>query len=584
MWSNLNMIKISRNQTWYKNFLDNGFTDFQLKKLSKRWREISRTLGIEKMEDIFEIDIASLISGKNFEISNNKNVVQGTKDGGIDVIYHANDKWFFIQVKMKKYQNSYIEKMVGTFNHYFEDLKQPATENNKGLMDFKNTYINTAKKGHKVEFIFVGLEDNADEKAQQTFKDEKYDVKVFSYNELFRLMASTGVDKKDREESLFTINVPRMAESILSDHNFAFKGIMGIIDAEELVSQFMDLNEIEFDNIFNMNIRNKVTNKKFLTTFKETIKNEPDNFHLYNNGLTIVSQKVNDEHKYGRVIITDPQIINGQQTFRALMDIYRENIDIEVGKSLNGIKIPIKVIEETNQETIKKIARFSNNQTAVKEAELKFSTEEYDNVVMLAKSMSVKLSGKKGKRDADEYVSILSEGGEVKFNEVIRAHAASYYPSEFLGSSKNSISTIVNKYFKKIPVKNPLNEADKSKLVTNSKYNSLIKKSNFRTVLKAIADYSEELKTFKYNKVAEYKKQGKKSKEYNKLVNIDLNPYKYGISVFYYLDIKYPNINRGKALKYIYETDAKGNMNWYKNDDNINISLEYIKKHKSQFV
>ena len=96
-------------------------------------------------------------------------------------------------------------------------------------------------------------------------------------------------------------------------------------------------------------------------TMQDTIKNNPEKFELYNNGLSILGEI---RLTATSIIIENPTIINGQQTLYNLMYAKEKNIDI------SKIVIPVFIKTLSDNKERLNVARFNNFQKQVKDIDL----------------------------------------------------------------------------------------------------------------------------------------------------------------------------------------------------------------------
>lgn len=84
-------------------------------------------------------------------------------------------------------------------------------------------------------------------------------------------------------------------------------------DAADLYSQ-------AGDRLFARNIRGFLGDTAINEGMKETLKSQPEHFWYFNNGITIVCDSARKTAEKGRAIlrVTNPQVINGQQTARTM--------------------------------------------------------------------------------------------------------------------------------------------------------------------------------------------------------------------------------------------------------------------------
>lgn len=104
--------------------------------------------------------------------------------------------------------------------------------------------------------------------------------------------------------------------------------------------------------------------KKANVSMKKTLIDQPTSFWYFNNGVTILSNRVSLDSKSKKISLQDPQIINGCQTITTIGD-----------NKLSESTILAKIIEigdtEVNQDFIDGIIEANNRQTPVDERILK---------------------------------------------------------------------------------------------------------------------------------------------------------------------------------------------------------------------
>ncbi len=111
-------------------------------------------------------------------------------------------------------------------------------------------------------------------------------------------------------------------------------------------------------NLFSANIRDYLGSRKSDSNInngiKQTAEIKPENFFVYNNGITAITNKIDYDNEKKELNIAGISIVNGAQTTGAIASIK--------DKVSENLKIPIRIIECENQETIKEIVRFNNSQ------------------------------------------------------------------------------------------------------------------------------------------------------------------------------------------------------------------------------
>lgn len=113
-----------------------------------------------------------------------------------------------------------------------------------------------------------------------------------------------------------------------------------------------------FGDLFSANYRGFLGNsrQKINTGIKNTAEKTPANFWAYNNGITILTTKI--EQLKGKTILKGISIINGAQTTGSLGAI-PTTVD------LSKVKILARIIECSDTETIDAIVKFNNTQNKI---------------------------------------------------------------------------------------------------------------------------------------------------------------------------------------------------------------------------
>ena len=126
--------------------------------------------------------------------------------------------------------------------------------------------------------------------------------------------------------------------------------------------------------IFARNIRGFLgRNSKVNSSMAQTLTSEPDHFFYYNNGITIICDHAERVSHKGRDLlrVTNPQIINGQQTTRMLAEAPDHAAKASV--LVKVIQIPrLEEIDETHFDAmVSKVVASTNWQSLIRQSDLK---------------------------------------------------------------------------------------------------------------------------------------------------------------------------------------------------------------------
>ena len=155
--------------------------------------------------------------------------------------------------------------------------------------------------------------------------------------------------------------------AVIQMNSGAYASYVMVLDARQLVKAYKELGG---DSIFSLNIRNYIgstsTNKQII----KTAETSPDNFFIFNNGVSCLSTKVSVFED--RLTVTGLQVINGAQTVKALCHVSNEieRVDSNVWNSTKPkVLVRITEIPEGYGQTGKireQITQFNNTQNVVK--------------------------------------------------------------------------------------------------------------------------------------------------------------------------------------------------------------------------
>ena len=138
------------------------------------------------------------------------------------------------------------------------------------------------------------------------------------------------------------------------------------------------------DRIFEKNIRNFKQNTDVNNGILRVLREEPENFYLYNNGIKIIAEK--DEKSLAGAVNTDytklklvgASIINGAQTTGSLYEAYHtEGVDL----SNVSVQVQIIVLGDDIDEIGQKITKLSNTQNRIENKDFAAQDKEQERLM-----------------------------------------------------------------------------------------------------------------------------------------------------------------------------------------------------------
>ena len=120
------------------------------------------------------------------------------------------------------------------------------------------------------------------------------------------------------------------------------------------------------DDLFSANIRDylgkRASSRNINNQMSQTAIDQPENFWAFNNGVTLISRKV--EALSNSVVCRGVAVINGAQTLGALHEAAKKG-------SIDGVTVLVRIVESTESSVIEDIIRFNNTQNPIKPWELR---------------------------------------------------------------------------------------------------------------------------------------------------------------------------------------------------------------------
>lgn len=121
---------------------------------------------------------------------------------------------------------------------------------------------------------------------------------------------------------------------------------------------------------------------------RDTIRNSPDMFFAYNNGISTTAEKINVEFEDNVPYITkieNWQVVNGGQTTASIFATSTEK-GIDLSKVFVQMKISVVQKKEEMEDLIPKISRFANTQTIIKDSDFSSNSEYHVAVENFSRS------------------------------------------------------------------------------------------------------------------------------------------------------------------------------------------------------
>ncbi len=287
---------------------------------------------------------------------------------GVDAILidQTNFNLFFIQAKsvndFNNTRNNFSENDVKLTLNGIQfllrgDYKGKITPELENLV---NEYHELDRSGdYKTIILFLTLKKKPlDYKFIENFKKDFNQIKVefydfdwlFDFYENEYLISRASPPKKISFEVL---------TNLLSKDK-PYKSRVFICKGKELAKIYNDYKERIFQqNVrYSLGIRSKSINRQILETAINN--NRSKDFWYFNNGITIICNKINESNSLKVINLHNAQIINGAQTTYALYEAYKD------GDLNDDVEVLIKAIETSDKNFIENVTLCTNSQNAIR--------------------------------------------------------------------------------------------------------------------------------------------------------------------------------------------------------------------------
>lgn len=236
----------------------------------------------------------------------------------------------------------------------------------------------------KIHFVDEFINTVYEKEEIKTKKDILILRKVVDLNFIASVIQSRG----NREPLTIDFNTEtdQKIEVIKAADEENFASYLCVLNAQVI----SDLYKRYSSRLLEKNVRSFLQFQKVNKGIKETIRNKPEHFIAYNNGLTITaSNAVIKSYKKTLYLdsLTDFQIVNGGQTTATIYFSQKDGLDISKVNVMAKINVAKDVPESDLDELISNISKYSNTQTKVTDVDIRSKSPQLRSIKSLSESV-----------------------------------------------------------------------------------------------------------------------------------------------------------------------------------------------------
>ncbi len=329
----------------------------------------------------------------------------GTGDGGIDVAYlyrgdgdegdpettTAGHTWYLVQSKFGsafRGTTSLIEesqKVIDTLDGRRTRLSSLA----EGLLERLSTFRRQASDRDHIVLVFA-TEDPLDDGERRALADVRamgrarlggvFDVESVAIAIIYqRVMESALAESRVRVS---------IQANVVDSGSDLLVGSTSLAALYEFLKAYRQATE-DLDQLYEKNVRRFLGGRgKVNKAIQQTLRQSPERFGLYNNGITIVVRDYTPDGD-NRLVLVDPYVVNGCQTTRTIWDVFHQRLEAggtgsdpemdDWRKRAEAGVVVTKIVKvgAEGEQLLQAITRHTNSQNAIREKDFLALTSDF---------------------------------------------------------------------------------------------------------------------------------------------------------------------------------------------------------------
>ncbi len=366
----------------------------------------------EWLEDIVEGNPSTVELGSRFsqklitqwldvdESSDDIVYCDGSGDGGIDIAYlnrgessdegtEEGDSWYLIQSKYGKAGADLktlvleAQKIIDTLDGKQKNLSCLTQDVLERLLIFRS------KASERDKLILVFATEEPLNAQQKRALDDVRAMGIDRLGGIFDVEAVSIATIYQRllEVRTIQINIPLSSKDAKGDQ--LLLGAVKLRDLYKFMKQYRDQTG-DLDRLYEKNVRRFLgTRRKVNAAIKKTLEQEPENFGLFNNGVTLVVQDFSRVPGQAKFKLVEPYVVNGCQTTKTIWDVLFKKLESggtgsnpklkEWEEKLKQGVVIVKIVKvgSKGEDLLTRITRYTNSQNAVSEKDFLALTQDF---------------------------------------------------------------------------------------------------------------------------------------------------------------------------------------------------------------
>lgn len=298
---------------------------------------------------------------------------------GVDVYYVVQAKWF------AKNNIDGTNKITKEIKACLSDFKlilsgKKNSDKNSNFNTQYDKFLNHKRSNGKIKFIFLAL-CNGEVEINEHIEDFISNLVSFELIDFFKLKEQYIEIEYKGVKTHNPIETPYIPKSkfILKFEEKQFISIQNPFQSNIFLirpSEVYNMFETYGHSLFYKNIRNPLSLSLFNKQIKDTIQRNPINFWYFNNGVTAITDNIEQFHNdASQVTISGIQVINGAQTVYNIYDAYKYATDNERKIMNENALITFRIVKSGGNDFDLQVTRYTNSQNPISERDFHSNDE-----------------------------------------------------------------------------------------------------------------------------------------------------------------------------------------------------------------
>ena len=178
--------------------------------------------------------------------------------------------------------------------------------------------------------------------------------------------------------------------------------------------------KLDFSVLFD-NVRGFIQKSKFNKNIMKSLKDEPEKFFMYNNGITIISESIKSQEFNAKTKIKlelkNFQVLNGGQTLRTIHNFNQADAN-NLTEYLSRGEVLVRIFT-TSDDSINKIAEYTNSQNSISNVDLKSLSSEQILLEQYLDEHNIIYARKRGDIGLDDTKEYIHKISMEKFGQIL---------------------------------------------------------------------------------------------------------------------------------------------------------------------